>query len=52
VLGLALEIHEPPSQALIADVVPAPTRPAAYGLLSAGLSAGAASPGLRRLVSR
>jgi MFS family permease len=46
VLGLAFEIHEPPSQALIADVVPAPTRPAAYGLLAAGMSAAAVAAGL------
>jgi MFS family permease len=46
VLGLAFEIYEPPSQALIADVVPAPARPAAYGLLSAALSAAAVAAGL------
>ena len=46
VLGLAFEVYEPPSQALIADVVPAPVRPAAYGLLAAGLSAAAVAAGL------
>jgi MFS family permease len=46
VLGLAFEIYEPPSQALIADVVPAPTRPAAYGLLAAALSGAAVAAGL------
>jgi len=46
VLGLAFEIYEPPAQALIADVVPAAARPAAYGLLSAALSAAAVAAGL------
>lgn len=46
VLGLAFEVYEPPSQALIADVVPAPARPAAYGLLAAALSAAAVAAGL------
>lgn len=46
VLGLAFEVYEPPSQALIADVVPAPVRPAAYGLLAAALSAAAVAAGL------
>jgi predicted MFS family arabinose efflux permease len=46
VLGLAFEVYEPPSQALIADVVPAPVRPAAYGLLAVGLSAAAVAAGL------
>jgi len=46
VLGLAFEVYEPPSQALIADVVPSPVRPAAYGLLAAALSAAAVAAGL------
>ena len=46
VLGLAFEVYEPPSQALIADAVPAPARPAAYGLLAAALSAAAVAAGL------
>lgn len=46
VLGLAFEIYEPPSQALIADVVPGPARPAAYGLLSASLAAAGVAAGL------
>ena len=45
-LGLAYEIYEPPSQALIADVVPGPARPAAYGLLSASLAAAGVAAGL------
>ena len=53
VLGLAFEIYEPPSQALIADVVPAPAdrRPTACSLrrcprllLAAGLRAAARHP--------
>ncbi|NEA35216.1 MFS transporter [Streptomyces sp. SID13031] len=35
VLGLAFEIYEPPSQAIIADVTAPADRPAAYGLLGA-----------------
>jgi MFS family permease len=46
VLGLAYEIYEPPSQALIADVVPGPARPAAYGLLSASLAVAGVAAGL------
>jgi len=45
-LGLAFEIYEPPSQALIAEAVPADVRPAAYGRMSAGLSAAAVASGL------
>ena len=45
-LGLAYEIYEPPSQALIADVVPSHARPAAYGLLSASLAAAGVAAGL------
>lgn len=45
-LGLAYELYEPPSQALIADVVPGPARPAAYGLLSASLAAAGVAAGL------
>lgn len=45
-LGLAFEVYEPPSQALIAEAVPAAIRPAAYGRMSAGLSAAAVLSGL------
>lgn len=46
VLGLAFEIYEPPSQALIADVVPARSQAAAYGLLSAALAVAGVIAGL------
>ncbi|WP_238166013.1 MFS transporter [Kribbella caucasensis] len=39
VLGLAFEIYEPPSQAMIADVTEPADRPAAYGLLGAAMAA-------------
>lgn len=45
-LGLAFEIYEPPSQALVAEVVPPDVRPAAYGLLSAALAAAGVVAGL------
>ncbi len=45
-LGLFFEVYEPPSQAVIADAVPAPDRTAAYGLLTAGLAAGGMLAGL------
>jgi MFS family permease len=45
-LGLAFEVYEPPSQALIAEQVPARARTAAYGRMSAGLSAAAVVSGL------
>ncbi|MFF4495221.1 MFS transporter [Streptomyces sp. NPDC001546] len=45
-LGLAFELYEPPSQALIADAVGPADRTRAYGLLNAGLAAGGAGAGL------
>ncbi|GAA1875983.1 MFS transporter [Lapillicoccus jejuensis] len=38
VLGLAFEVYEPPSQALVADLVGDRLRPIAYGALSAALA--------------
>jgi MFS family permease len=46
VLGLAFEIYEPPSQALVADLVDQPDRPTAYGAYSAVLAAAAILAGL------
>ena len=45
-LGLAFEIYEPPSQAMIADVTSPSDRPAAYGLYSAALAAAGVLAGL------
>ncbi|WUJ71941.1 MFS transporter [Kribbella soli] len=45
-LGLAFEIYEPPSQAMIADVTEPASRPAAYGLYSAALAAAGVLAGL------
>jgi MFS family permease len=45
-LGLAFEIYEPPSQAMIADVTEPANRPAAYGLYSAALAAAGVLAGL------
>ncbi|MFG1912607.1 MFS transporter [Kribbella sp. NPDC048928] len=45
-LGLAFEIYEPPSQAMIADVTKPEDRPAAYGLYSAALAAAGVLAGL------
>lgn len=45
-LGLVFEIYEPPSQALIAELVPPRDRPAAYGLLGAALAVAAVGAGL------
>ncbi len=45
-LGLAFELYEPPSQALVADLTDDAQRPLAYGLLSAALAAGGAAAGL------
>jgi len=45
-LGLAFEIYEPPSQAMIADVTRPSDRPAAYGLYSAALAAAGVLAGL------
>ncbi|MEW2371839.1 MFS transporter [Streptomyces sp. NPDC006656] len=49
-LGLAFELYEPPSQALIADAVGPADRVRAYGLLNAGLAAGGAGAGLMAAV--
>jgi len=45
-LGLAFEVYEPPSQAMVADVTPAPLRPAAYSLLGTALAAAGVAAGL------
>lgn len=45
-LGLAFEIYEPPSQALIADSTPPVQHPQAYGLLAAAMAAAAMGAGL------
>ncbi|MFF1557561.1 MFS transporter [Streptomyces sp. NPDC058279] len=45
-LGLAFELYEPPSQAMIADAVAPGERVRAYGLLNAALAAGGAGAGL------
>ncbi|WP_371656379.1 MULTISPECIES: MFS transporter [unclassified Streptomyces] len=45
-LGLAFELYEPPSQAIIADTVPPAERVRAYGLLNAALAAGGTGAGL------
>lgn len=45
-LGLAFELYEPPSQALLAEVVPPERRPAAYGLMSASLAGAGVAAGL------
>ncbi|MFD9789385.1 MFS transporter [Streptomyces sp. NPDC059070] len=45
-LGLAFELYEPPSQAIIADTVPAAERVHAYSLLNAALAAGGIGAGL------
>jgi MFS family permease len=45
-LGLAFEIYEPPSQAIIADVTAPADRPAAYGLLGAVMAVAAVAAGL------
>lgn len=44
-LGLFFEIYEPPSQALLAELVPAERRPQAFGLLGAALAAAAVTAG-------
>jgi MFS family permease len=46
VLGLAFEIYEPPSQAIIADVTEPADRPTAYGLLGAVMAVAAVVAGL------
>ncbi|MFI1103825.1 MFS transporter [Streptomyces melanogenes] len=45
-LGLAFELYEPPSQAIIADTVPPAERVRAYSLLNAALAAGGTGAGL------
>ncbi len=45
-LGLCFEVYEPPSQAVIADVVPPDQRTEAYGLLGAALAAAGVLAGL------
>lgn len=45
-LGLAFELYEPPSQALVADLTDAASRPVAFGLLSAALAGAGAVAGL------
>ncbi|MEY9872965.1 MFS family permease [Streptacidiphilus sp. MAP12-33] len=45
-LGLAFELYEPPSQAIIAEVVPAAQRVRAFSLFSGALAAGAIGAGL------
>ena len=45
-LGLAFELYEPPSQAMIADVTAPDERAAAYGLLTMALSVGNMGAGL------
>lgn len=45
-LGLAFELYEPPSQAVIADAVGPADRVRAFGLLNAALAAGGAGAGL------
>ncbi len=45
-LGLAFELYEPPSQALIADAVGPAERVRAYSLLNAALAAGGTGSGL------
>ncbi len=46
VLGLAFELYEPPSQAMIADLTDAESRPRAFGLFGAALAAGGTGAGL------
>lgn len=46
VLGLSFEVYEPPSQAVIADVVAPNQRTAAYGLLGAALAGAGMLAGL------
>lgn len=45
-LGLAFELYEPPSQAIIADTVPPAERVRAYSLLNAALAVGGTGAGL------
>ncbi|MGF1430536.1 MFS transporter [Kitasatospora sp. LaBMicrA B282] len=45
-LGLAFELYEPPSQAMISDAVPADQRARAFGLLGAALAVAGLAAGL------
>jgi len=45
-LGLAFELYEPPSQAMIADAIPAEGRASAYALLTTALAVGNMGAGL------
>ena len=45
-LGLAFEIYEPPSQALLAELVPPARRPQAFGLLGAALAGASVGAGI------
>jgi MFS family permease len=45
-LGLAFEIYEPPSQALLAELVPSARRPQAFGLLGAALAGASVGAGI------
>jgi len=45
-LGLAFELYEPPSQALVADLTPPRLRPVAFGLLGAALAVAGMAAGL------
>jgi MFS family permease len=45
-LGFAFEIYEPPSQALLAEMVAADRRPQAFGLLGAALAAAGVGAGI------
>jgi MFS family permease len=45
-LGLCFEIYEPPSQALLADLTPAPQRAAAYSAFGAAIAAAGVVAGL------
>ena len=45
-LGLAFELYEPPSQAMLADAVPVAERASAYGLLTTALAVGSMGAGL------
>jgi MFS family permease len=45
-LGLAFELYEPPSQAMIADAVPPAGRASAYGMLTTALAVGNLGAGL------
>jgi MFS family permease len=49
-LGLVFEVYEPPSQAMVADVVAPRDRPAAYGLLAAAMAAAGVASGLLAVV--